>query len=492
MTRPNTLDLGGRLKFLAKDTVIYGLGGALNKVLALITFPLLARHFSVADYGLIDLLNTSVVLLVALLVFGQDSAVARFFYETTDVAYRRQVVSQSLAFQAGGMVCVLPLVWVGAGHIGDVMSVGEDGEIILKLTVLQAPFFLLVNFSQNILKWTFQRRRFLFVSVGSAIATMIGIVIGTTFFDLTIAGVFIIYLAARAVFGLVGLWFVREWLTRPTDWDRLREMMPFAVPFGVICALSAGLPVMERSMVQSFFSTHELGLFAAGAKVALLIGLPINAFEMSWGPFSLALFKEKDAAASYQLVLKGFTVTIFGIVLGLSAFAEPIVTLLGSSRYEGAGVVVFGLAMGLAVQAIGSITSVGIVFSKKSYLVLYSYGAMVLVAAVAIPLLSMNFGLAGVAWGSLAGYLTKTIVETWLAQRAYPLDWNYTGPSMLAVAALLIGLFHQATFGRFEVAGLSMVPLLGVAALVISAWHILFDAAGRTKILSVLRFKPST
>lgn len=89
MNESNKLSLGGRLKFLARDTAIYGLGGALNKAIALITFPLLARHFSVQDYGLIDLLNTTVVLLVTLLVFGQDSAVVRFFYEDTDTEYRR-------------------------------------------------------------------------------------------------------------------------------------------------------------------------------------------------------------------------------------------------------------------------------------------------------------------------------------------------------------------------------------------------------------------
>ena len=79
MRLPNKLGQAERFKFLLNDSLVYGLGGALNKVLALFTFPLLARHFSVEQFGVIDLLNTSVVLLVTLLVFGQDSAVARFF-----------------------------------------------------------------------------------------------------------------------------------------------------------------------------------------------------------------------------------------------------------------------------------------------------------------------------------------------------------------------------------------------------------------------------
>ena len=63
MSEPNRLGHGGRLRFLAKDAAVYGIGGALTKLLSLITFPLLARYFSVQDFGLIDLLNTAVLLL---------------------------------------------------------------------------------------------------------------------------------------------------------------------------------------------------------------------------------------------------------------------------------------------------------------------------------------------------------------------------------------------------------------------------------------------
>ena len=69
MRLPNKLGQAERLKFLLSDTVVYGLGGALNKVLALFTFPLLTRYFSVEQFGVIDLLNTSVV--VSILVFGK-------------------------------------------------------------------------------------------------------------------------------------------------------------------------------------------------------------------------------------------------------------------------------------------------------------------------------------------------------------------------------------------------------------------------------------
>ena len=147
--------VGARLRFLAKDSVIYGLGAALNKAITLITFPLLARHFSVQDFGIIDLLNTLVVLVITVLVFGQDSAVARYFYEHDEPAKRRQVVSQSFVFQLGILALVVPCMLMLSGPLSTLLKVGEDGETVVRLMILQVPFFLLINFSQGILKWTF-------------------------------------------------------------------------------------------------------------------------------------------------------------------------------------------------------------------------------------------------------------------------------------------------------------------------------------------------
>ena len=97
----------------------------------------------------------------------------------------------------------------------------------------------------------------------------------------------------------------------------------------------------------------------------MLISLPMSAFEIAWGPFALSIFKEKDASESFRHVLRVFAVLIFMMVLALTALAGPVLQILGSARYEGGAVVVFAVAMGLALQAVGSITSVGIVFRKS-------------------------------------------------------------------------------------------------------------------------------
>ena len=150
---------------------------------------------------------------------------------------------------------------------------------------------------------------------------------------------------------------------------------------------------------------------------------------------------------------------------------------------------VFGVAMGLAVQALGSITCAGIVFSKKSYLKLYGYGTMIAVAAIAIPLLSSAFGFAGVAWGSMTAYFAKTGVETWMAQRVHSVAWDFKAPVALGCITLLVGTVHQIAYQDAGGFNGNPAPLLGLAVLLVVAWLIAFNNAARSRMRTLLRPK---
>lgn len=480
------LSAGQRMGFLLKDTAVYGIGGALNKVIALITVPVLARHFTVSQFGLIDLANFSVVLTVTLVVFGMDSAVARYFYDDASKSKRRKIISQALAFQLVIVFLICPILWINveflAPHLGDV----KNGDVILQLMILQVPFFLLINFSQSILKWTFKRWHFLFVSVGSALFTMITIVVGITFFDVHLIEIFVLYLITRAVFGMVGLWFVKDWLIVPHSFEYLRTMLPFAAPLGLICIASAFMPVIERRIVVDLLGTHELGLYAIGAKVAMLMALPVNAFEVAWGPFALAIHRSATATESYRHVLVSLTILIFCCVLLLSSIANVAISLFASNQYIGAEVVVFPLAMVLAITSIGSVVSIGITISRKTYLSLFSYFSLVVCAVFMMPELTEKFGIAGVAWALLAATSLKIAIDAWLAYCVYPINLNLTPILVVYTLTLISGFLNTILGANFEVFGIAIIHVIATIIIILYGWFFALSSEDRMQIKNKL------
>jgi len=435
---PGRLPIRGRLGFLAKDSAIYGGAAALNAAFSLITFPLLARYFSVADYGVVDFFAVAAAFLAILAIFGQDSAVARLFYEFDSTSVRRRIISQSLAIQLTVCLVIIASLWALADPIG--RAIGENGERLFKIVLLQIPFQVLAGFAQNLLKWTFRRVSFVALSVGSIAVRLLMLVIGIFLFEIGIEGVLIINLVVQVGAAIWGMYLVKRWLVVPDGGEYVRELLKFGAPFGVICAIAAFVPAMERSLVVRILGSEELGLYAAGGKIALLITLPIQAFQVAWGPFFLAIYQRADAGITYRWVLKGFSFFVCGGVLLSAIISEPAIRLLASERYVGAVTVVFPLAMGLAIQGVSWITEIGISLSKRSYLSLYGYGASLFTTFFGVLVLAPWLGLLGVALAVMCGYIVKAGVSSFLAQRAYPLPWTYGRIVLLLGLTLIAGL----------------------------------------------------
>jgi O-antigen/teichoic acid export membrane protein len=484
---PRGLSVGGKLRFLMRDSALYGGAAAVSKAFALITFPLLARHFSTVDYGIVDFFTVVAGLLAILIIFGQDSAVARYFYEYEDLARRRQLISQSLLMQLLIGVVVVGVLWVGTGVVEPLLT-GESGAgTYFRIILLQAPLMVIINFSQNLLKWTFSRTKFLIMTMGFMLTSVTLLLVAILRLAGDIRTVLVVNLLSLAIFAAVGLWFVRGWLGVPRGVGELRELVRYAAPLGVICVAGTFVPAMERGLTNSLLGGEQLGLYAAGTKVALLTMLVAQAFQVAWGPFSLSLFREPDAAETYNWVFRIFAAGMAVVVLGLSLVAYPMLVFLASDRYAGAAAVVFPLAVGLAIQATSWITEIGISISKKSHLNLYSYGVFVFATLGGIFLCAPLFGLPGVALGVMLGHIGKALTASFLAQRVYPLPWSYSPAAALGVLVITVGAAGQwATAALGPSQGMAAFGL-GIVAVVSFSLMVLFSRSERMLILAVIR-----
>jgi O-antigen/teichoic acid export membrane protein len=435
------LSILNKLEFLAKDTVLYGAASAFHQIFALITIPIITRYFSVSDYGIVDFYIILSSFLVTVFIFGQDSAVARFFHDSENVFKRRNVISQALLFQFLGILIFLPILWIFSDNISNMVYQFSQSKIIFQLVLTQIPFMLLVNFSQNILKLTFNRSKFLIITLGLTLTNTILLVVGILFFKIDIADIFVISLITYIVFGLLGLYFVRHWLTIPENFQNSKHVMIFAIPFGIMSIIETIIPAMTRWLVNDLLGAESLGLFAVGMRVASIVSLYAAAFRTAWGPLSLAIYKEVNVIDTYNIVLKIFTWFICGGVVLLLLVADWVIILIASENYILSWVVVPLLVMGLSVQAISWITEIGISLSKKSYLGLYGYLVLLVTTFGLIHILAPIWQLYGVAIALMLGYIFKSLITSWISQKAYKLNWQYKGVILFSTITLLFVFF---------------------------------------------------
>ena len=64
-----------RLSFLLKDSLVYGVAGAVNRVVKILLVPVVARAFPVEVFGAYDAAGVYVYVLAVLVVLGLNSSV---------------------------------------------------------------------------------------------------------------------------------------------------------------------------------------------------------------------------------------------------------------------------------------------------------------------------------------------------------------------------------------------------------------------------------
>ncbi|WP_170398231.1 lipopolysaccharide biosynthesis protein [Ruegeria arenilitoris] len=477
---PSGLSTKGRLGFLFRDSALYGGAAAVSRLATLITFPLLARHLSTSDYGIFDTLQVLGAFLTILFIFGQDSAVSRFFYEYETTEARKQVIAQSLAFRGVLIVIFVPLLWtVGPAAI---RHFGYDGETVFafRILVLQVPCMVIIELAVTLLRLTFRRWHFVTFSLAFSFVQAAFVVCAILVFNAGIGQLMIANFAAALIFALIALLLTRDWLTRPSDAHYLREMLPYAAPYGLISASRAVGPLAERALVAALIGTEALGLYAAGAKIAMLFSLFAFAFQTAWNPFALAVFKKSDAAETYNAVLKSFTLAVCLASFTLLILAEPLLVLLASEAYRSGVVVIFPLVLALAIEAVGWVTEIGVVLAKRSGLKLVAYILAFCVTILAILILAPTFGISGCAWAVVLGSVTKTAFVTLFAQRAYPLPWVWSPIYVLLPSTMVLGVLALALDAVWPV-------MLGFAILPVLSYLFVFDHGDRVLLAGLVR-----
>ena len=94
-----------------------------------------------------------------------------------------------------------------------------------------------------------------------------------------VVGVLGIGLINSAIFSY---WFMvgKRLAIFPTQLKFLKILVKFALPIGIIGSVGAFVPAAERWLISQLLSFDDLGMYAAGARIAMVMALISSAFKL--------------------------------------------------------------------------------------------------------------------------------------------------------------------------------------------------------------------
>src|SRR5213080_1532102 len=124
--------LGTQIKRLAQQSAIYGLGGIVSRLLAVLLLPLYTSYLGTAGFGKIETIVALTTVLVVVLRLGISSAFFRFYFDSTDPERRTLVVRTSFWFTMAMATLGLVLGVLLAPQIAGALNLGGHSANLVR------------------------------------------------------------------------------------------------------------------------------------------------------------------------------------------------------------------------------------------------------------------------------------------------------------------------------------------------------------------------
>jgi O-antigen/teichoic acid export membrane protein len=439
--------LSAQIKRLVRHSAIYGLGGIVSRILAVLLLPLYTRYLRPSDYGAIETLLALSAVLVTVFRLGISSAFFRFYFDATDEAGRTLVVRTSFWFTMASATLALTLGVIFATQISHVLF-GTDHRADL----VRASFVGLwaqMNYEQLTSLFRVEERSVSYViaTLANLLVTVAATLVLVVGFDQRALGVIVGNFTGTLVVWAVLLAYRRFQLGLQFDYGLFRRMNHFGLPLVPSALALWAVNFIDRLFLVKLSSVHEVGLYSIGVRVASAIVLLLTAFRTAWPAFAYSIEDDDEARQTYGYVLTYLTFVASWLALALGLLSPWIVHVLTTPAFYPASRVVAPLAFSGVAFAGYIVMAIGVGRARRTQFNWIVTGIGALVNVVLNIVLIPPYGMMGAAIATVAAYVVMFFGMVVNAQMVYrvPYQWRRVATAAgTAVALTVLGKLVHA------------------------------------------------
>jgi len=433
-----------KLKGLTQQTLTYGIGNILVRMITFLLLPIYTNVLDQAEYGVAVLILIFIAFFNHIYRYGIDSAVLKF-YKSADSSKEKSEILSTGFYQTLLTSFILSLaIYLLHEPLGNFLI--HKNAYLIKYAALILFFNCMSWIPMALLRLKEKPKLFLGIRLVEVVLTM-----GLNIYFLIIAGmgvegIFIsTALASFTKFFLFFLTIIKD-LKITFKWTSAKQLFLFGLPLMPTgLSISAMQLVNRRLVIERFLGTDQVGLYGAGYKLGKMMMLISTAFYFAWQPFFLHSGVNDESKKLFSRVLTYFTFAALSIWLILTVFIDKIVNIhiganyLISPDYHASIKLVPYLLLAFVFYGIYQIFLPGIYFKKKTKYIAYNVVIAALVNISGNFLLVPRIGLLGSALGTLLGYIVLAILTYRCSQKLIKINYEYSRVALLFLIFVPIG-----------------------------------------------------
>lgn len=394
-----------QFKRLGADSLLYAFMNVGTKLIAFIMLPIYTNFLPRENYGVLTTIDSITSMLTFLVIFGTDSALAFYYFETKEKEKKLEYVRNVMYFRLF-IVGILGLLVLISGPLIAEMILGSPQYVnllYLSLGVLFVDTMIIVILM--VMRFDFRTKRVVIFTVGKMFLIAILSYLFLKYFITSAEGILLGRLVS-VILVLIPLIFTSSAYLKPKiNFDSLKEVIKYAAP--LVPASLAFWVIANVSIIflGKFQSMEEVGVYGAATRLATVITLLTSGVQMAWRPYSMALKDKKDSPLLFSKIYVVLLILgIFG-VMAIATIMPFIIGILGKDYYHAYQYVAL-ISAATFLNFYYLIISVGLFFTKKTSTISITFGMVAVINTILNFVLIPKFSI----WGAVAAYLLAYMV----------------------------------------------------------------------------------
>jgi len=425
-------------KSLVRNSFLFAVGSIGSKAISFFMLPLYTRLLSTSDYGQLDVLQTTISLLIPLVTFQAVEAVFRYSVDMREKVYASNVLTNGLFLSLIGIVISFILFPIFTRF----EPFSSYTSLFYSIMILSMVDGIIKQFVRGLEKI----KTFVASDLGYTASFVFFNVVFLVYLKMGLRGYFLSMVLGHLVSIVIILVFggVFKYLNfKSFDKSLLKTMLVYSIPLIPNGLMWWVMAVSDRYMLTYFLGFSATGIYSVSYKFPSLITLVNGIFFQAWQLSAMQEYGKKGYEDFYKNIFGVLSSLLFVVTGLILLILKPLMSVFVSEAFYEAWMYVPLLLVGTMFQAFSSFFGTNYTASKKTKGAFSTsvYGAVVNIGIniILIPL----WGIQAAAFSTMAAYLTMWLMRIVDTKKftEIRIDWKSISLSIVVIALQIVGLY---------------------------------------------------
>lgn len=428
------------IRRLMKNSLIYAIGGALQKLAGFLLIPLYTHVLAVESYGVMEVLTTLTSSAFVLATLGLPSAFNKCYHrDCRDAEDQRTLVGTTMVLLTAVALATVVVGLLAPGLLARGLLGSAESRSLVTLSLVSAAAYAVAQLPLMLLRARESSVSYVTLSFFQFLA-MLGLnvwLVGRL--HLGVKGVLLGSIGASGVTFLASLPFLARHASLRFSPRLTRALLMFGLPMVPVAVSGWVMDMSDRWLLQLLDSPREVGLYGLGYRYGMLVEqVLVMPFQMAWSAFYFREASRPDAREIYARVFTWFVVVGGWVTLSVALGGEIALRAMAERSYWTGASVIPVVALAYFLNGLVYCVAPGVHLGRKTHLL------PVLTGAGALSNVALNFwwipryGRMGAAAATLFSFGILFALTAVLSRRAYGFRFE---AGRIGKALLLLGAF---------------------------------------------------